>query len=96
MNYFTLLVLEYQDDTDTKKSLYTYDNLDEAVSRFHSSLGGYIGADNIKTALAVVIDGKGAVKKSEYWETSTTTTTTTTTTDDTTEDTTTDTTDTTE
>lgn len=93
MNYITLLVLEYQDGTDTKKSLYTYDNLDDAVSRFHSSLGGYIGADNIKTVLSVVVDGKGAVKKSEYWETSTTTTTTTTdTTEDTTEDTTTDTT----
>lgn len=74
MNYFTLLVLTYQDDTETKKSLYTYDTLDEAVSRFHLSLGGYINGDNIATAMACVIDAKGSIKKSEYWETTKTTT----------------------
>jgi len=68
MNYFTLLALTYQDGADAKKSIYTYDTLDEAVSRFHMSLGGYINGDNIATAMACVIDAKGSIKKSEYWE----------------------------
>lgn len=68
MNYYTLFVQNYKDGSETKKSLYTYDNETEAVARFHSSIGGYMGGDNIQSIMSTVTDGKGAQLKSEYWE----------------------------
>lgn len=88
MTYFTLCVQDFKDGKEQKKSLYTYETETEAIARFHSFIGGYMGGDNIASIISVVIDGKGAMLQSEYWETtetSTTDTTTETTTDTTTE-----------
>ncbi len=92
MNYFVLCIQNYIEEVDgstLKKSLYVYDNETEAVARFHSFLGGYMGGDNIASILATVIDGKAAQIAEYYWEADDTTEDTTeTTTEDTTEDTT--------
>lgn len=88
MNYFTLCVQDYQDGSDTKKSLYTYESETEAVARFHSFLGGYMGGDNIASILSTVTDGKGAQLASYYWEAPAEETTEETTTEETTEETT--------
>lgn len=78
MNYFTLCVQNYADGTESKKSLYTYESETEAVARFHSFLGGYMGGDNLESILATVTDGKGRQLESKYWEAEETTDTTTT------------------
>lgn len=68
MEYYVLLVKKYNDETATKKSLYTYDTLDEAVASFHSQLGGAVGADTIDSVMCQVVNSVGGTVRSEYWE----------------------------
>lgn len=68
MKYYTLCVQEFKDGSEPKKSLYTYDDETEAVARYHTFLGGYMGGENIHSVMSTVTDAKGAQIASMYWE----------------------------
>lgn len=68
MEYYIVLVKKYNDGTATKKSIYSYDTLDEAVASFHSQLAGTVGADTIDSVLCQVVNSVGGTVRSEYWK----------------------------
>lgn len=68
MEYYILLVKKYNDETATKKSIYSYETLDEAVASFHSLLGGSVGSDTIDSILCQVVNSVGGTIRSEYWK----------------------------
>lgn len=67
MKYLTLAYFTYNDGKADKQSVYKYDNVDEAVARFHN-IFGYMTSNDIKTIMCVVLDAKGYTVRSEYFE----------------------------
>lgn len=67
MTYHTTSFLTYEDKTKNKKSTYDYDNVDEAVARFHSMFG-YMTTEGVTSVMAICYNSQGGVIRSEYWE----------------------------
>lgn len=67
MKYSTITVLTYEDTTKNKKSVYDFDNVDAAISRFHS-IFGYMTTEGITSVMAICYNSKGGVIRTEYWE----------------------------
>lgn len=59
MKYYTLVIKTYNDGTDDKTSLYTYDNLDEAIATAHTQFGQNVGAETIKSIMCTIINSVG-------------------------------------
>lgn len=72
MKFYALVIKTYNDGTEDKTSLYTYDTLDEAVAMAHTSYGQNIGADVISTVMATVINSVGGqyAQHTLYWSAS--------------------------
>ena len=67
MKYYTTTFLTYEDTTKNKKSTYDYENIDEAISRFHS-IFGYMTTEGVTSVMAICYNSHGGVIRSEYWE----------------------------
>ena len=67
IKYYTTTFLTYEDETKNKKSTYDYDNVDEAVARFHS-IFGYMTTEGVTSVMALCYNSQGGVIRSEYWE----------------------------
>lgn len=59
MKYYTLVIKTYNDGTDDKTSLYTYDNLDEAMAMAHTQFGQNVGSETIRAIMCTVINSVG-------------------------------------
>ena len=66
MKYFVILIKKTTDDKSTK-SIYEFGTENEAVARFHSSLGTSMNDETITECLCVVIDSFGRVYKNEVF-----------------------------
>lgn len=72
MKYYALVVKTYNDGTDDKKSLYTYDTEKEAVAYANKQFGLNVGADTIAAIMCKVIDSAGSeIIKPLFWKAST-------------------------
>ncbi|MCR4833112.1 MAG: hypothetical protein K5900_06020 [Butyrivibrio sp.] len=67
MAYYVILVKVYNDGTDTKKALYEYSTLAEALASFHSQLGGAIGVSTITSVMVKVLNEYGKDVRTGYW-----------------------------
>ena len=67
IKYYTTTFLTYEDESKNKRSTYEYDNVDEAVSRWHS-IFGYMTTEGVTSVMALCYNSQGGVIKSEYWE----------------------------
>ena len=67
IKYYTTTFLTYEDTSKNKRSTYEYDNVDEAVSRWHS-IFGYMTTEGVTSVMALCYNSQGGVIKSEYWE----------------------------
>lgn len=69
MKYYALIIKTYNDGTDDKTSLYTYDNLDDAIAMAHTQYGQNIGADTISSVMSTVINSVGGqhAQHTLYW-----------------------------
>lgn len=66
MKYFLIEISE-GDSKIAGKGIYEYDNLNSAVAMFHKKLGTAMSSDLYTSDLVMVIDGNGAVYKSEKY-----------------------------
>lgn len=73
MTYYVVLVKEYNDGTDSKKAMYTFDTLAAALASWHSQLGSAIGASTTASVMATIISQYGQKVKTDYWESETST-----------------------
>jgi hypothetical protein len=67
MTYSTITVLTYKDTSKNKRSVYDYETIDEAISRFHS-IFGYMTTEGVTSVMAICYNSKGGVIRTEYWE----------------------------
>lgn len=69
MKYYALIIKTYNDGTDDKTSLYTYDSLDDAVAMAHTQYGQNIGAETINSVMCTVINSVGGQYSQHtlYW-----------------------------
>lgn len=64
---FYLVEISEGADSIKGKAIYEYDNLNSAVAMFHKKLGTAMGSELYTSDLVMVIDGNGAVYKSEKY-----------------------------
>lgn len=67
IKYYTTTFLTYEDESKNKRSTYEYDNVDEAVSRWHS-IFSYMTTEGVTSVMAICYNSQGGVIRSEYWE----------------------------
>lgn len=67
MEFLTVLTVIYNDETPTKKSIYTANSADEAVKLVHQNMSTYMTQSNIKSVMAMAINSIGGVYKNEHW-----------------------------
>lgn len=67
MEYLTMAYFTYNDGKADKQSVYKYDNVDEAIARYHTVFG-YVTSKDCQTIMSVILDKKGNTVRSEYWE----------------------------
>lgn len=67
IKYYTTTILTYEDKSKNKRSTYDYDDVDEAVARYHS-IFGYMTTEGITSVMAICYNSQGGVIRSEYWE----------------------------
>ena len=67
MTYYVLLIIDYNDGTSSTKSVYSYETENEAVSKFHSSLGGYMAKDNVSHILCLAVNSEGGIYRNEAY-----------------------------
>lgn len=65
--YYLIEVIQYNDGTKESSAVYSYDTLDEAVSRFHKELGGWMTKENVAHILCIVTNSEGGIYKNESW-----------------------------
>lgn len=65
--YYHIQILNYNDGTATKKSLYEFDNENSAVANFHKYMGSAMETDNVASALEIVFTNTGAIIESKYY-----------------------------
>lgn len=69
MRYYLIEIIQYNDGTKESPSIYSYDSLDAAVSKFHKELGGwgYGQKENVKHVLCMVINSEGGIYENKSW-----------------------------
>lgn len=66
MKYF-VIEISTGDSKIAGKGVYEYETLNDAVAMFHKKLGTAMGSELYTSDLVMVIDGNGAVYKSEKY-----------------------------
>lgn len=67
MNYL-VEVTTYNDGTKDAYGLYPFEDYNEAVSRFHTKMGGAMKkGSNIKTEMCAIVDESGITLRNEYY-----------------------------
>lgn len=67
MKYYLMEVTTYTDKETEEKALYAYDTYNEALSPFHTKMGGLMKRENTNSELLVIIDDYGNVMRSEKY-----------------------------
>lgn len=69
MKYYALVIKTYSNGDNDKTSLYTYDNLDDAIAMVHTQYGQNVGADTINSVMSTVINSVGGqyAQHTLYW-----------------------------
>lgn len=67
MKYYLILTVDYNDETKASKSIYEYDNEQDAIANFHKQLGGYMLKANVAHILCVAMNSEGGIYKNEAW-----------------------------
>ena len=65
--YYHIQILNYNDGTATKKSLYEFDNEKSAIAQFYKYVGSAMETDNVASALEIVFTNTGAIIESKYY-----------------------------
>lgn len=66
--YHVIEITKYTDGTADSKSIYTYNDKDEAVAAFYQKMGGAMKNKNYAFELVHVINDYGVVIESKYFE----------------------------
>ena len=66
--FYLIEITTYNNSTPVAKGVYNYNTLDEALASFFGKLRGAIINETYATELCIIIDGRGSVKRYEYWE----------------------------
>lgn len=66
--FYLIEVTNYNNGTAEAKAIYPYETEDEAISKWHSKMGGAMSNATYETELLIVINSVGAVIRSEYWQ----------------------------
>lgn len=59
-------LVTYLDGTASKKSIYTYASIDEAIASYHSEMGKYMKAENVDKIRIIIVDENG-IYKEDWW-----------------------------
>lgn len=65
--FYTVMVTTYNDGTDPKKALYSYDTKDLALAQYHQQMGNAMKSENVATQMIIVISESGERLRSEYY-----------------------------
>lgn len=66
--YYLVEITNYEDNTPEAKAIYSYETHDDALAAFFQKMRGAIVNSNYASELCMIIDGRGAVQRYEYWE----------------------------
>lgn len=66
--FYLIEVTNYNNDTAESKAIYSYQTEDEAVSKWHTKMGGAMSNETYDTELLIVVNSVGAVIRSDYWQ----------------------------
>ncbi len=66
--YYLIEITTYSNGTPTAKGVYTHDSADAAAAAFHQKMAGAISNAAYASELCIIIDGRGAVQRYEFWE----------------------------
>ena len=66
--YYLIEITTYNDSTPTGKAIYSYETHDEALATFFQKMRGAIVNPNYASEMCMIIDGRGAVQRYEFWE----------------------------
>lgn len=69
MKYYTLLIQQYIDNLEKpdKKSVYEFNEINQAIASFHTSLGSAMKDHEIKEALCVAVTSDGSIFANEHY-----------------------------
>lgn len=68
MKYYLLQATNFLSSKDEARALFGYNNLDEVLSAFHSTLASAMANSDVSSCLCQVISHNGQATKTEYWE----------------------------
>lgn len=66
--FYLIEITTYEDNTKDAYGVYPQETLDVATASFHQKMAGAIRNENYASELCLLIDGRGAVQRYEYWE----------------------------
>jgi hypothetical protein len=66
--YYVIEISKTKDKETESKAIYSYPTHDEAIATFHTKMGSAMKNENYLMELCQVIDDRGAVQDTEYWE----------------------------
>ena len=66
--YYLIEISTYNNGEPTAKAIYSYETSDEATAAFYGKMRGAIVNVSYATELCMIVDGRGAVQRYEYWE----------------------------
>ena len=70
MKYYVIRVRIFNDGTEKKSEIMDYDERLRAIGKFHNNLGADMLDINIRSAMCCVINSRGQVEISEFFENS--------------------------
>ena len=67
MKYYVVEVIQYNDGQKDSPAIYSYDDVNKAIARFHKDLGAWMVKPEVKHMLVMVVNDEGGVYKNETY-----------------------------
>ena len=66
--YYLIEITTYSNGSADAYAVYPQESLDAASAAFHGKMAGAIRSENYASELCMIIDGRGAVQRYEFWQ----------------------------